>query len=59
MTSLELCVQWMGRVVEWILDRTEAPVHVGYYWVVHRYCQYYWSWWNTIGEDEGTSALAL
>ena len=24
----------MGRVVEWILDRTEAPVHVGYYWVV-------------------------
>ena len=21
-------------MVEWILDRTEAPVHVGYYWVV-------------------------
>ena len=31
----------MGRV-GWILDRTEAPVHV-------EYCQYYWSryWWNT------------
>ena len=29
----------MGRV-GWILDRTEAPVHV-------EYCQYYWYWWNT------------